>query len=120
MTADDYIKLIGAIVAALAVIGTGIGALVKWVVGGFIAALRENTAAITASAKLQAKSGAAVRLELRAMRVEIRTLLGMPTAAGSIERPRRASAEDSDDDEEAVDDMPPLAMPPLGLRRNGS
>lgn len=95
MSTDDLIKLILAIAGVLTVIGGG----AKWVIGAFLAGLKENTAAITHAAAVQTEAINALRLELREHRVEIRTLIGLQS--------------DSDSADSVSDDGQPAPLTPV-------
>lgn len=95
MSTDDLIKLILAIAGVLTIIGGG----AKWVIGAFLAGLKENTAAITHAAAVQTEAINALRLELREHRVEIRTLIGLRS--------------DSDSDDATSDDGQPAPLTPI-------
>ena len=117
MTANEITLIIGATVTALVTLGAGF----KWAIGGFLSALKENTKAVTDASTTMAKavsdaSAAQVaasnelRLEVRELRVEVRTIIGLQPPSGDSE---------SEDGE-----LPPLAPvrgpaldAPIALRR---
>jgi hypothetical protein len=90
MTPTELTGLIAAIATGLAVIGTGLGALLRWAIGGLIRAIQENTAAT-----------AELKLEVRESRVEMRMAFGI--------RP----PPDSDDGE--TPDLTPVRGVPAGV-----
>jgi hypothetical protein len=88
MSTDDVIKIIVAVVGVLTLIGGGL----KWVASAFLTGLKENTKAVTDSSKAnteammaqtkaiaeatmaQTEATHALRIEMRELRVEVRTL----------------------------------------------
>lgn len=108
MPIDDLIKLILAICGVLTLLGggiVGIGRGVKWLVVTFVAAQTANTKAITDASAAQTSAINALRLELRELRVEVRTLYRMQPPP----------------DTEPSEDGEPVPLPPMrSIPRNGS